>query len=357
MPDSKLILIVDDETLNLELLVELLQEAGYRTNYAENGEQALNMYAESKPDLILLDVMLPFMDGYATCQRLRELEEMEDFKVPVIYLSAKVTLEDKLKGYAAGGDDYVTKPFDNAELVAKISNTLQKAQQIQELQANARQVKAMTFSLMTYSSKIGSIGRFLQDSLNCKDIEQLIRCFFDLTECFSLACTLKLRWRNELIVRSHDGIERPLDNEIIKSFANGEKIIPFGSNRALFNWGEVKLLVRNVGDDADSIAIMMDGLLSAYRSIGTYDNLLGNIAEFREKNKQLVVQSAKIVEDLHEELCSMLDKFGCGTSLNEHEEQAIAGIVSRYRQHLDLIVDDAQKLEPLLDLALKAFKG
>jgi hypothetical protein len=85
--------------------------------------------------------------------------------------------------------------------------------------------------------------------------------------------------------------------------------------------------------------------------------LLSNIAGFREKNKQIVVQSAKIVEDLHEELCGMLDKFGCGTTLNAYEEQAIAEIVSRHRDNFDLIVRETQKLELLLDQSLKAFKG
>lgn len=119
------IMIIDDEELNVELLVDLLEDAGYLTIAANNGEQALQKFVAAKPDLILLDVMMPVLDGYATAKQLRQLET-ENSQTPILFLSAKASQEDQLKGYEAGGDDYITKPFDNDELLVKVKATLSK---------------------------------------------------------------------------------------------------------------------------------------------------------------------------------------------------------------------------------------
>jgi len=357
MTDKPKILIVDDEELNVELLIDLLEDEGYITASAGDGQQALQLYAENKPDLVLLDVMMPVLDGYATCQKLRELEKDADRQTPIIFISAKANLEDKLKGYAAGGDDYVTKPFDNAELLAKVESTLQKYRQIEELQSNSRQAQAMTFQMMTHASKIGSIGRFLQESLASKTIDELIDRFFELVVQFDLACTLKIQWGHDLIIRSHDGIERPLDIEIIKSYGGQDRIFHFGKNRALFNWGEVMLLVRNVGDEADPIAIMMDGLLAGFRAVSTQLMLLNTVDSFQRRNQQLTSQSARVLDDLDEDLRMLFNEFGTATSLTTHEEEAIASVVNKHRQHLDAIASESLRLEALVSQALLNFKG
>lgn len=357
MTNEKLILIVDDEELNLELLTDLLQDEGYRIEVASNGQQALDQYTQVKPDLILMDVMMPIMDGYTACQQLREQEKDQSYQTPVIFLSAKANLDDKLKGYEAGGDEYVTKPFDNAELLIKVENILRKQIQIKTLQTDAHQATAMTYQMMTNAAKIGSIGRFLQDSLNCKDLEQLISLFFEMVESFELGCSLKVRWGNTDLVRFHDGIDRPLDKEIITSYIGDEKIFHFGKRRALFNWGNVSLLVRNVGDEADNIAIMMDGLQAGYRAISTQNLLLTAIDDFHHHNHRLASQSAKEVDDLNENLRILFNEFGSGTALTEHEELAISQLIDRHRQHLDLIVNDTKVLEQRLKQSLLSFLG
>lgn len=357
MTDAKLILIVDDEQLNVELLLDVLASKGYRTITACNGLEALECYTAIKPDLVLLDVMMPDLDGYTTCLRLRDLEKDVDSTTPVIFLSSKANLDDKLKGYAAGGDDYVTKPFDNAELLVKIESALQRYQLMKVLQENASQAQSMTLMIMTNAAKIGIIGRFLQDSLACRDVEQLIDCFFEMVNQFELACTLKICWRNKVMTRSYDGVERALDKEILSNCAGQDKIFHFGKNRALFNWNEVALLVRNVGDEADNIAIMMDGLLAGYRAIATHDLLLNAVDDFGMRNRQLAAQSAKTVDDLNDELRVLFNEFGSGTTLNEHEELAIAAVVDHHRQHLDHIALESLRLEEQLGLALQMFKG
>lgn len=115
---KRLLLIDDDQTL-LHLLSQYLRENNFEVYEAQNGKEGLHLAYAERPDLILLDVMLPGMDGWEICARLREMTD-----VPVIMLTAKATEADKLRGFRLGVDDYVTKPFSFAELVARIQAVL-----------------------------------------------------------------------------------------------------------------------------------------------------------------------------------------------------------------------------------------
>ena len=115
---SKILLVDDDQTLS-SLLGQFLRESNFEVFEAPNGPAGLRLAYNERPDIVLLDVMLPGMDGWEVCARLRELSEM-----PIIMLTAKTTEADKLRGFRLGVDDYVTKPFSFAELVARIQAVL-----------------------------------------------------------------------------------------------------------------------------------------------------------------------------------------------------------------------------------------
>ena len=121
--DAKSILIVDDEKPIVDILVYNLQKEGYDTLEANDGELAVSLALEKKPDLILLDIMLPKMDGLAVCKRIRHT-----LNVPILMLSAKDEEIDKILGLELGADDYVTKPFSVRELMARVKANLRKAE-------------------------------------------------------------------------------------------------------------------------------------------------------------------------------------------------------------------------------------
>lgn len=120
MPET--ILIVDDTPANLGILVETLGSAGYRLMVAEDGEEALAQTAKTQPDLILLDVMMPGIDGFETCRRLRAQATTQD--VPVLFMTALNEIPDKIKAFAAGGVDYITKPIEHEEALARVRTHL-----------------------------------------------------------------------------------------------------------------------------------------------------------------------------------------------------------------------------------------
>jgi DNA-binding response OmpR family regulator len=119
---SKKILVVDDEKRLVSLVAEYLQQSGYRVVSAYNGKEALDIARQEKPDLIILDLMMPEMNGYEFMQAHRK--EMD---TPIILLTARVEDEEKVIGLELGADDYVTKPFRPRELVARVRSVLRRA--------------------------------------------------------------------------------------------------------------------------------------------------------------------------------------------------------------------------------------
>lgn len=117
------IVIVDDNPTNLRVLSAMLEQAGYKVRPALSGELALRSVAASPPDLILLDIRMPVMDGYETCRQLKANEATR--AIPVIFISALSEIEDKLTAFQAGGIDYVTKPFQSEEVLARVRTHLQ----------------------------------------------------------------------------------------------------------------------------------------------------------------------------------------------------------------------------------------
>jgi|SRR6185312_2516366 len=123
MPKEKLKILLAEDDLNLGiLLVDYLELQGFDTKLCKDGELALKAFLENKFDLCLLDVMMPKMDGFSLAKAIR----IRDAKMPLIFITAKSLKEDKLKGYGLGADDYITKPFDEEELLCKIKAVIRR---------------------------------------------------------------------------------------------------------------------------------------------------------------------------------------------------------------------------------------
>lgn len=125
------ILVVDDRLENLQLLRKLLSEEGYSVRQAPDGALALSNIPRFQPDLILLDIMMPEMDGYTVCQNIKSNEHSKN--IPVIFLSALDLTFDKVKAFELGGADYISKPFHPAEVIARVKNQLKMRQQSLQL--------------------------------------------------------------------------------------------------------------------------------------------------------------------------------------------------------------------------------
>lgn len=135
------ILLVDDQLANLKVLLSLLQSNGYRVLVADSGERALTILDNTLPDLILLDIMMPGMDGFETCRKIKS--KSQTVSIPVIFMTALDSNEDKVTGFEVGGVDYVTKPFQQTEVLARIKTHIALRMREQELQKALDEVKEL----------------------------------------------------------------------------------------------------------------------------------------------------------------------------------------------------------------------
>jgi PAS domain S-box-containing protein len=159
-PDSRpLILIVDDTPTNLGVLVELLSANHFAVSVAEDGESALEQVEYIRPDLILLDVLMPNLDGYATCERLKALPATRD--IPVVFMTGLTDTVNKVKGFRLGAVDYITKPFQHEEVIARITTHLTLQQLRQRLQESEERLSRIIESAMDAIVTLDDAGRVI----------------------------------------------------------------------------------------------------------------------------------------------------------------------------------------------------
>ncbi|MGF1612878.1 MAG: sigma-54 dependent transcriptional regulator [Gammaproteobacteria bacterium] len=165
------VLMVDDNPDNLGVLFELLNQHDFRVLVAEDGESALAQAAYVHPDLILLDILLPDMDGFTTCQRLKERPETQD--IPIIFMSALTDTVDKIKGFQLGAVDYITKPFQQQEVLARVTThvTLQRLKR--QLMESEQRLSRMVASAMDAIVILDREGRI---TLFNRAAERVFRC-------------------------------------------------------------------------------------------------------------------------------------------------------------------------------------
>ena len=181
------ILVVDDDPNVVEIITESLRSRGYNTEYALDGETALQKYDEFLPDLVVLDVVLPRKDGFAVCDAIRTRDVNHD--VPVIMISGNAIPEDMLEGFKSGAQDYIKKPFSVKEMIAKVDNFLSQAsnrremreqnEQLEdEIQKNVNDLQRVNKELKKKVLDLRSIFDLSQDLNRLRDPEELTNVFF-----------------------------------------------------------------------------------------------------------------------------------------------------------------------------------
>jgi two-component system sensor histidine kinase/response regulator len=163
------ILIVDDMPDNLRLLSSMLTENGYKVRKAMNGERALQAVQVIPPDLILLDISMPDMDGYEVCRRLKKMPEIQD--IPVIFVSALDDVFDKVMAFTLGGVDYITKPFQVQEVLARVSSHLQLRRLQKQLQAQNRQLQQEVSDRITAQNALQTLNQELEERVQTRTAE------------------------------------------------------------------------------------------------------------------------------------------------------------------------------------------
>ncbi len=174
------ILIVDDVPTNLDLLSDYLEEAGFRVFIATNGEAALEEATQLLPDLILLDIMMPGIDGYEVCKRLKAIEKTKD--IPVVFISAVSEAMDNAKAFDLGAADYITKPFHPAAIKARVKNHITLRKTILEMDLIIYKLKGALNEIKTLSGLIpicANCKKIRDDKGYWQQVEQYVKKYSD----------------------------------------------------------------------------------------------------------------------------------------------------------------------------------
>jgi DNA-binding response OmpR family regulator len=140
-PEQDAILVVDDQPANLKVLLSFLQEHDYQVYMVDSGQRALHILPKIQPDLILLDVMMPGMNGFEICRKIKAKKDLAG--LPVIFMTALDSVGDKMAGFAAGAVDYITKPFQQAEVLARINTHITLRKREKELEQALEEIKTL----------------------------------------------------------------------------------------------------------------------------------------------------------------------------------------------------------------------
>ena len=234
------VMIVEDAVENQQLLEELLEE-DYDLAVAGSAEACMDRLNIEQPDLILLDVGLPGMDGYEACRLLKAARSTRD--IPIIFVSAAVSAEERLAGYEAGGDEYVTKPFTTEELLGKIERSLETRQEEQDLKSTIAEAQKIAQQALINSSELGGLNLYMQQSGNATSYEELADHLMRAMRAFGLQCNVLM---GTPLRDYHFGCQSDsLEARLLNKHRNTERFIQV-QNRIIVNSLNCSILIKNM---------------------------------------------------------------------------------------------------------------
>ncbi len=342
MSDIRKVLVTDDDEFMRVMIAESI--GGHFTIVeASSGDECLEVAARERPDVILLDVEMAGIDGYETCRRLKADFELDS--IPVIFVSSHDEIGARLRGYEAGGEDYILKPFDAEELHAKVSNLLAKLSQAAQLKEMANYASRTAMTAMSSASEVGSLLQALQVFNNCADFKALVDATLNGLTSYGLEGAVQIRTPNGTLTTTTRGEASPLEASVIGHMAGMDRIVQY-RNRLSITYPAVSLLVSNMPtEDPDRCGRLRDHLAVLVESAEVRTNTLMTDARSRQRGERIAEAVQRITATLSEidreqrqtrvataqaiqDLTVSLERAWVTLALTEQQEQYIAGIVS-----------------------------
>ena len=238
------ILTIDDNAFMQKIIKKELQ-CSYEVITASSGKEGIETALSELPDIILLDVEMPGMNGYEVCDQLKYNDATEN--IPVIFLSSLGNIRSKMLGYEAGAVDYLVKPFEGGELIAKLDSLVSIIKHNQAMESQIQQATSTAFSAMKDSSELGQCINFIETTYGIKDFDTLANSFFNVCRSLQLNCSIMFLIRDKRIFYSGTGNKcLALEEDVMSTiFDKGGRFIDFGC-RTQINFSHVALLIKNM---------------------------------------------------------------------------------------------------------------
>jgi len=354
MADKRRILVVDDEEINL-LLIEGILSDEYDVFPLGSGEACLEKYLEIDPDIVLLDVEMPGIDGLETCKNLQKLGDC-----PVVFVSAKGSLEERLSGYAAGGYDYIVKPLDGHELQAKLQLILTQLSEKQSLKDNIQSTFSTAMIAMTSSSELGYVIAFANNIHGAKDYQQVADTLLSTMEEFDVDACVNIRGVDKQLFYTSNGTCSPIEKEIIELLQDKGRIYDFG-RRTQVNENRLSLLVKTMPEDVDKYGRLKDHLPFILRIADGYIESLDEAHRIKLREQELrstVGDVSDKLGDVERDLQSSYDSCYAAISnmvddldkrmqflaLSEEQEEQLKEMFSLHTEQITVALDSGSKV-------------
>jgi len=287
MSKQTIILIADDDSFMRDVFEKTLNDH-YLVTSAENGADALMLAQSECPNLIILDVEMPGMDGYELCRRFKNTQATA--AVPVIFVSAHGLIEERLKGYEAGAEDYISKPFEPKELQAKVAHLLKTVAERSQLKENTSFATTTAMTAITSLSEMGALLTTLKSFSACTAPQHLADAVLSGLVQYGLQGTVQVRCAVETLTRTNQGAATSLETSVINHMASMGRIIAFKSRMSV-TYPHVSLLVNNMPeDDEDRCGRLRDHLCMLVE--GAEMKATGLIAENESRQRGIAIEQA-----------------------------------------------------------------
>ncbi len=256
MSDKPLVLSVDDDELMQDLMHDALHDH-YRLVFASQGAEALAALDQELPELVILDVDMPVMDGFAACREIKVRDGCAD--LPVMFLAGSDSIDDRLAALDAGADDYLLKPLHRDFLLAKTRALLANAAQRKALHDSLCFATSTTMTVMSNMSELGLLLEAMKLFNTQESFPALAEAIARALSMFELEGIVQVRWGSGLVSYTTHGPASPLDVSVLGSVSGMERIVHFKSRMAI-NYPQVTVLATNVSSEPDRAGRLRDHL-------------------------------------------------------------------------------------------------
>ena len=362
MNSSFKVFVVDDDPVILDIMCAILDpDCAIQTFFSSEDCQAL--LDSEKPDLFLLDINLPGMDGYSFCRQIKDDSGL--CNIPVIFVSSNDTIEERILGYDAGGDDFIVKPFEPEELLRKVMLAQSMVLSQRSLRTQAEEAELLSSLVMASMDETGILLQFMSKLIAMENAEEVAEGLLELMGRYRLDGVVQTRLGSATQTRSAAGRNLPLEVAVIEHVRDQGRIFEF-RRRSVHNFERVTLMINNLPlDDPDYCGRLRDhlsvaaqgvdsrlaalqieeanrraqnGIQSALESIGD------TIMELRDAHSNNSEASSRLVNDLQESLLNSFYRLG----LTDHQEKFLQDMVGDFMARMALLLNRGAETQEAL---------
>ncbi|MCP4401339.1 MAG: response regulator [bacterium] len=344
------VLIVDDNPANLGMLTSYLKEFGYKTPMARNGETAMIRAEINRPDIILLDVVMPGIDGFETCRRLKMNEATK--AIPVIFMTARTGTEDKLKGFKVGGVDYVTKPFQQEEVLARVATHLQIRELEQSLREQSTQLEKANDEIRLLNEQLQAEN--IRVSENLKESEYKYQTLAEeISDGYFVIQDGVIVFANQVFCRMHGYPLHEVPGNEFALFVDPESRLEvadiYTNTRQAMSISHLFEYLR-LTKDGRSVSTEMTAKTTCYENkvvdIGICRDITERLQmERRVREAERMAYIGRITTSLSHEIRNPLSAI----KMNLRILQTARKFTERDWRHIDISVNEVMRLEEILD--------